>query len=98
MYASVTYDLNQASKVVNISTAGEPVLDGGWRNKLATPIFQQRVRCAQLHITANPAAPLLLSHFCHSIAFAKTCLQASGWCSMRSISKCCVIKLGCLLQ
>lgn len=24
--------------------AGEPVLDGGWRNKLATPIFKERVR------------------------------------------------------
>ena len=34
-------------------SAGEPVLDGGWRNKLATPIFQQRVRCLQLRVAAR---------------------------------------------
>lgn len=59
-------------------TAGEPVLDGGWRNKLATPIFQQRVRCMQLRDAANPAAPLLL---CRYLAFPWT-LPASSWCSI----------------
>ena len=51
------------------------MLDGGWRNKLATPIFQERVRCSRLRVTANPAAPLPL-------ASTSTDIASISWCSI----------------
>ena len=40
------------------------MLDGGWRNKLATPIFQQQVRWEMVYLMASAATSLHLLRTC----------------------------------